>query len=144
MLSNTAMLSRYRSAPLLAAIMLSCLTLTFYVRTVHGSGPGEQKAQGAALFAEKGCAHCHGASGFGGSDTGPDLSHVRKELKPAEIAQQIHDGGNNMPPFSDALTNDEITSLVTYLRSKRNPPPGWVRKPPSAAAPRPAASSDPE
>jgi ubiquinol-cytochrome c reductase cytochrome b subunit len=103
----------------------------------------DQKSQGATLFQDKGCAHCHGPSGFGGTDSGPDLSNVRKELRPAEIAQQIRDGGNNMPPFGDALTSDEITSLVVYLHSKRKPPPGWV-KPPSAPAPTPAPKSDPD
>ena len=101
--------------------------------------------QGAALFGEKGCSHCHGASGFGGSDSGPDLSQVRKELKPAEIAQQIHDGGNNMPPFGDVLSGDQIAALVEYLHSKRKPPPGYhaPAKAPVAAPP-PATKADPD
>jgi mono/diheme cytochrome c family protein len=105
----------------------------------------QRKVQGAALFADKGCAHCHGPSGFGGSDSGPDLSRVRKELKPDEIAHQIHDGGKNMPPFGDTLSEDEIKSLVDYLHSKRKPPPGYVRKAPIAPISTPATrqGSDP-
>jgi ubiquinol-cytochrome c reductase cytochrome b subunit len=104
----------------------------------------ELKAQGAALFEHKGCAHCHGPAGFGGSDSGPDLSKVRKQLKPAEIAHQIHDGGKNMPPFGSSLTDEEIQSLVAYLHARRKQPPGWVKHNPQAAAPAPASKSDPD
>jgi len=103
----------------------------------------ERKAQGAALFEQKGCAHCHGPAGFGGSDSGPDLSNVRKQLKPAEIAHQIHDGGKNMPPFGSSLTDEEIQSLVAYLHAKRKPPAGWVRHQPSPLTPA-APKSDPD
>ncbi len=118
------------------ALMLQVLTGKVFAN--------DHKDQGAALFADKGCAHCHGPSGFGGTDSGPDLSQVRKELKPAEVAQQIHDGGNNMPPFGDALNNDDITSLVAYLHSKRKPPPGWVKKQPVQTAPKPVSNTDPD
>jgi mono/diheme cytochrome c family protein len=101
-----------------------------------------RQMQGAALFADKGCSHCHGPAGFGGSDTGPDLSHVRKELKKDQIATQIRDGGKNMPPFGDSLSKDEIAALVDYLHSKRKPPPAATH----AAATEPATTpkSDPD
>ena len=130
----------------LAALLCTCSSLMIFGAIVS-SAPHAQasdKTQGAALFASKGCSHCHGESGFGGSDSGPDLSHVRKELKAPEIAQQIHDGGNNMPPFGDALTTDEIASLVEYLRSKRKPPPGYRPHPPAIAEPAPQSKPDPE
>ncbi len=104
----------------------------------------QQKAKGAALFAEKGCAHCHGPSGFGGSDSGPDLSDVRKQLKPAAIAHQIRGGGKNMPPFGNELSEDQIASLVAYLHSRRKPPPGWMKNKPASSAPGAASKSDPD
>jgi mono/diheme cytochrome c family protein len=131
----------YPKLPLAPAILTS---LALLLCPPAQAASKAQKAQGAALFRDKGCAHCHGPSGFGGSDSGPDLSNVRKELKPAEIAQQIHDGGKNMPPFGDTLTHDEIASLVAFLHSKRNSPPGWVKHQPSAPAPTPVPKSDPD
>lgn len=104
----------------------------------------QQKAQGAALFAQKGCAHCHGPSGLGGSDSGPDLSNVRKQLKPSAIAHQIHDGGKNMPPFGSELSDDEIASLVAYLHSRRKAPSGWVKQRPTVPAPAAAPKPDAE
>ncbi len=126
-----------------ACAVLLLLACTPGVRAASHKSAMQQ--QGAALFGEKGCSHCHGASGFGGSDSGPDLSQVRKELKPAEIAQQIHDGGNNMPPFGDVLSGDQIAALVEYLHSKRKPPPGYhaPAKAPVAAPP-PATKADPD
>jgi mono/diheme cytochrome c family protein len=132
-------------APALCAGCALAALLAYAPVAAAGSRKSEMKAQGAALFADKGCSHCHGAAGFGGSDSGPDLSQVRKELKPAEIAQQIHDGGKNMPAFGDSLSSDEIAELVQYLRSRRKPPPGFQRRaitPPAPASP--AAKPDPD
>jgi len=76
------------------------------------------RAQGAAVFHEKGCEHCHGVDGIG-TDKGPDLSGVGRLLHKPEIAKQIHDGGKQMPAFGDALTDDEVQQLVEYLAVKK-------------------------
>ena len=41
----------------------------------------------------------------------------------AKITNQILNGGQKMPPFSDALTDAEIAQLVAYLRAKHRPAP---------------------
>ncbi len=87
-------------------------------------------ADGAELFATKGCAHCHGPAGVGGT-LGPDLQLVRKRLNAGAIARQIHDGGMAMPAFGDQLSDLEIQHLVAYLRVKRKP----VEAPARLAAP---------
>jgi mono/diheme cytochrome c family protein len=83
---------------------------------------------GAVLFHEKGCEHCHGVSGVGISGKAPSLLTVGKRLKKDAIEKQIHDGGQNMPPFGDALQPDEITALVDMLAKQKKahkhlPPP---------------------
>jgi mono/diheme cytochrome c family protein len=85
---------------------------------------------GAALFQDKGCAHCHGPGGSGGKK-GPDLANLRKEKvwTPAKITHQILNGGQKMPAFSDSLTDPEIDQLVAYLCARRRPAP-----PPAAQA----------
>jgi mono/diheme cytochrome c family protein len=84
-------------------------------RVVAGS---DQAARGKELFATRGCAHCHGPAGVGGS-IGPDLQMVRRRMKADEIYKQIHDGSKAMPAFGDQLTDDEIKDLVVFLRTKR-------------------------
>ena len=74
--------------------------------------------RGQALFAERGCAHCHGANGVGGN-IGPDLQLVRKRMNAKRIRQQVHDGSNGMPPYGDKLTDGELNDLVAFLRQKR-------------------------
>jgi mono/diheme cytochrome c family protein len=91
---------------------------------------------GAILFRDKGCAHCHGAGGTGGKK-GPDLSGIRtdKLWTSEKITHQILEGGQKMPPFSDSLTEAEITQLVAYLRAKHRPIP-----PPSTSPALPPAN----
>jgi mono/diheme cytochrome c family protein len=90
---------------------------------------------GAILFRDKGCAYCHGAGGTGGKKA-PPLTGLRtdKLWSPAKITDQILNGGQKMPPFSDSLTNVEIAQLVAYLRAKHRPIP-----PPAATPPPPPA-----
>ena len=83
-----------------------------------GSSQKEQAAAGAKLFAESGCAHCHGDH-LQGNDIGPDLRGVGRQLKPAELSKQIHEGGKAMPAFGDVLTGDQIEQLVAYLRTQK-------------------------
>jgi len=82
------------------------------------SAGSSAKQRGAELFAQHGCAHCHGPAGVGGG-RGPDLQLVRKRMDEEQIAHQIHDGGMSMPSFANSLTDPEIQDLVAYLRAKR-------------------------
>jgi mono/diheme cytochrome c family protein len=79
---------------------------------------------GAALFRDKGCAHCHGAHGEG-TLKAPALVDIRKNKMwtPAKITRQILDGGQKMPPFSDSLTDPEVAQIVVFLRAKHWPQP---------------------
>ena len=96
------------------------------------------KERGAALFATRGCAHCHGPAGVGGAK-GPDLQLVRKHRSKAQIREQIVEGGKSMPEFGDVLTSREISDLIAYLRARRKVI--VVTPKPIVAAPRPAAAS---
>jgi mono/diheme cytochrome c family protein len=87
--------------------------------------PAESKsdaAAGAVLYRDKGCARCHGAHGEG-TLKAPTLTKIRanKMWTPEKMTAQIMDGGQKMPPFSDALSNAEVAELVAFLRSKHWP-----------------------
>jgi len=81
----------------------------------------QTRSAGAATFHDKGCEHCHGVDGIG-TDRGPDLSTIGKRWKKDRIEKQIREGGGGMPPFGDALQQDEVKDLVDYLSAKRKSP----------------------
>lgn len=107
------------------------------VHAAHASS-ATNRAAGRALFAEKGCEHCHGADGLGG-EKGPDLSGVGRKRKPEEITTQILQGGNAMPPFADVLAPDDVKLLVDYLAAKKKPVK--TNTPVALAAPAPKSDS---
>lgn len=77
----------------------------------------EDVKAGAVLFANSGCPYCHGPAGMG-TERAPSLRDVHKRLTDEQIRHQIHDGGQMMPPFGEALTGDEIAHLSSFLRAK--------------------------
>ena len=82
------------------------------------AGSSSDRAQGAELFKQNGCEHCHGPDGVG-TVRAPSLSTVGKRLKKDQIEHQIRDGGKQMPPFEDVLNDEEIHKLVEYLSHKK-------------------------
>lgn len=101
-----------------AAVCLIVASCSFSPAPAAHAASKVVREQGAAVFHEKGCEHCHGVDGIG-TDKGPELSGVGRHLHKPEIAKQIHDGGKQMPAFGDALTNDEVQQLVEYLAAKK-------------------------
>jgi mono/diheme cytochrome c family protein len=85
--------------------------------------PADVKA-GAILFRDKGCTYCHGPAGEG-TKKAPPLADLRdgKTWPTEKIADQILNGGKKMPPFRDALSDEEIQQLIAYLRAKDRPAP---------------------
>jgi len=69
-------------------------------------------AAGAALYQQV-CAFCHLASGAGGHD-GVPLSKATDTLTNARI---IHNGLNDMPPFSSVYAPEQILDLAAYVAS---------------------------
>jgi cbb3-type cytochrome c oxidase subunit III len=76
---------------------------------------------GGDLFKQK-CSMCHGVDGKGYSALKtPDFTDpkVQASLTDKEIVETIKNGkkGTAMPAFADKLSDEQINSLVTYLRS---------------------------
>jgi mono/diheme cytochrome c family protein len=95
--------------------------LTLFVVSIVRASPGPDSAASSATFRTK-CAMCHGQDG-GGSQVGksmnvPDLrSPEVQKLSDAELAQVISNGKGGMPPFKSSLSEEQIRSLVSYVRS---------------------------
>ena len=89
----------------------------------------DERAQGAELYQERGCTHCHGVHGEGG-ESGPSLRGVRRRLTAAQIERQIIQGGQQMPAFGDTLDRELVQSLVAFLRAKTSFPEAQGKVPP--------------
>jgi mono/diheme cytochrome c family protein len=76
-----------------------------------------QGKSGQQLF-DQACAHCHGRDLSGG--TGPDIgpgSDADLGLSDDQITGVIEVGPGSMPGYGDRLSDEQIDSLVVYLRS---------------------------
>ena len=109
-------LLRYHAGMRFSLLLLFCAALA--CPAFAGNSKKEQASAGARLFANSGCAHCHGDK-LEGNDVGPSLRGVGRQLKPEAIKKQIHDGGKVMPAFGDVLSGGQIDQLVVYLRTQR-------------------------
>jgi cytochrome c6 len=74
------------------------------------------------IYSEK-CKMCHGADGVGDTPIGK-MAKILSFKDPSvvkasddELSTIIKNGKNKMPPFADKLTDDQINSLVTYIRT---------------------------
>ena len=86
---------------------------------------GPLRAQDAPTLYKTKCAACHGADGSGSTTMGKSLG--AKDLGSAEVQKQtdaqltdsITNGmaGGKMPAYKGKLTDDQIKSLVGYVRS---------------------------
>jgi cytochrome c6 len=95
--------------------------LGLFVVSIARANPGPDSAANSATFRTK-CAMCHGQDGSG-SEVGksmniPDLrSPAVQKLPNAQLAQIISDGKGGMPSFKSSLSEDQVHSLVAYIRS---------------------------
>ena len=82
----------------------------------------------SALFAQA-CAKCHAADGTGGLPmvaNGPrpvDLTagEWQRSRSDTELLTTIRDGRGAMPPFQGVLNNDQMTALISYVRTLKRP-----------------------
>jgi cytochrome c6 len=95
--------------------------LALFVIPIVRATPGPDGAASSATYRTK-CAMCHGQDGSG-SEVGrsmniPDLrSPAVQKLPNAQLAQIISDGKGGMPAFKNSLSEDQVHSLVAYIRS---------------------------
>ena len=104
------------------AILLAFFVgLTLFVVSIVQAKPGPDSAASSATFRTK-CAMCHGPDGSGSavgkSMNVPDLRSPEVQKVPdAQLAQIISDGKGGMPSFKGSLSEDQVHSLVAYVRS---------------------------
>ena len=101
-----------------AAAIVFASSLVAVKPSFAAADPQSDRAKpGAVLFGKSGCTFCHGPAGMG-TERAPSLRDVAKRLNDQQIRHQIHDGGQMMPPFGEALTDEEIEQLSVFLLTK--------------------------
>jgi mono/diheme cytochrome c family protein len=99
-----------------------------FIRSLHAAGAAaeapapaptavssEDLARGRELFAEKGCANCHGRNAEGG--VGPALSGIPLPLD--SVLRKIRRGGGGMPAFDKGTVSDaEAEQIYRWLESR--------------------------
>jgi len=116
---------KYERHVMFASLMLLVLFagLMFFVVSIARANPAPDRAADSATYRTK-CATCHGPDGSGSavgkSMNVPDLRlPVVQKMSDAQLAQIISDGKGGMPPFKSSLNEDQIHSMVSYVRSLR-------------------------
>jgi mono/diheme cytochrome c family protein len=100
----------------LAAIALGVLG---FASNTRANKPDDDTA---AQDFKSNCVVCHGADGIG-TATGkslkaPDLhSDAVQKMSKADLITIVSDGKNNMPPFKNTLSADQISGLVAYVKA---------------------------
>jgi mono/diheme cytochrome c family protein len=83
-----------------------------------GTGIDENETDARAIFLGSGCGSCHV---FGDAETtgtiGPNLDESDVTLQ--EAIEQIREGGGQMPPFADVLTEQQIEIVARYVTGSR-------------------------
>lgn len=97
-------------------LSLLAAVLVLVVAAVGCSDPVEGK-YGEDLYRAT-CAHCHGADLGGG--IGPPIgagSNAATSLSDAQIAGVIAVGPGAMPSYRNRLDDEQVASVIAYLRS---------------------------
>ncbi len=104
-------------------LLMLFVGLTLFVASIARANPAPDSADASATYRTK-CVMCHGPDGAG-SQVGksmnvPDLrSPAVQKLPDAQLTQIISEGKGGMPPFKSSLSEDQIHSLVSHIRTLR-------------------------
>jgi mono/diheme cytochrome c family protein len=106
------------AAALIALTGTACATAQTVTNPYHGDASAA--AEGRKLYDSQGCVACHGNNARGA--VGPDLTDDEWLRAPSDemIFNVIKNGraGTLMSPFKDALKDEQIWQVVTYLRDE--------------------------
>jgi cytochrome c oxidase subunit 2 len=114
---------------LLALVGLMLVSFALAACAQETEGPSEEVLlqdpnyiMGSGLY-KRNCAGCHGETGEGRTSLGPQINTAEWQagITDDEIRAVILEGrrvaGTSMDSFREILTDEEITAVITYVRS---------------------------
>ena len=111
--------ARLRSITTVLGAAIALAVLGFASRA--GAKPPADDAAGEQTY-KSNCVVCHAADGTG-SPTGKALkahdlhSDAVQKMTVVQMEAQVSDGKNNMPPFKNTLSKEQIEGVVAYVRA---------------------------
>lgn len=99
--------------PLLPAAVCASLLLAGAARAE--TAEAEAGAEGPALYQDF-CAACHGEAGLG-TPSGPPLARSSRLQDIDTVVAQTLKGGEYMPGFAFLLSDAEVSSVLTFIRT---------------------------
>lgn len=115
------------------AMRIYCLALVILICVTGLAANTADNARPATQLYRRYCVSCHGNDGKARTSRGKfsharDLTEVQwqADVSDERIFNSIVNGRNvrgNMPAFSNKLNEEEVNSLVTFVRALKAPPP---------------------
>ncbi len=87
------------------------------IRIAKIAKTGTQRKTGAQIYKES-CAKCHGEKGEGARKGIPLIEGHALNHPEEDFLEQVKNGGEKMPSFSDKLGEEEIAAVVKYVRNE--------------------------
>jgi mono/diheme cytochrome c family protein len=108
-----------RTAAALAAVAVSAMTWMAMPATAQQQAAVSDQAlvgPGKTTYAQK-CSHCHGPNMVTAGTVAPDLRAFPDDN--TRFTTTVKQGKNNMPPWKDILSDQEITEVWAFVSSRR-------------------------
>ncbi len=101
-------------------MQIRILVVVMLMAMLAGCGRETSNVYGGDLFAIT-CARCHGSDLGGGIGPSLGVGSNAASLTEEQIEGVIRVGPGAMQSFDRTLSDEQIASLVTYIRSQQNP-----------------------
>ena len=108
-----------RTAASLAAVAVAAIawiSMPASAQQQAAAGDPALIVTGKTAYAQK-CSHCHGPNMVTSGTVAPDLRGFPDDN--ARFTTTVKQGKNNMPPWKDILSDQEITEIWAFVSSRR-------------------------
>jgi len=108
-----------RTAAAFAAVAVAAMAWMAMPATAQQQAAVSDQAligPGKTTYAQK-CSHCHGPNMVTGGTVAPDLRAFPDDN--TRFTTTVKHGKNNMPPWKDILSDQEITEVWAFVSSRR-------------------------
>jgi mono/diheme cytochrome c family protein len=114
----TSKLSKWTAASLAAVAAATITWMTMPATAQQQAAVSDQAliGPGRTAYAQK-CGHCHGPNMVTSGTVAPDLRTFPDDN--ARFTTTVKQGKNNMPPWKDILSDQEITEIWAFVSSRR-------------------------